>query len=55
MRQALIDERKLIKESCNAKIIKLKTLKGELAQLVERCDRTAKVRGSTPLFSMIKK
>ena len=25
---------------------------GELAQLVERCDRTAEVRGSNPLFSM---
>ena len=25
--------------------------KGELAQLVERCDRTAEVRGSSPLFS----
>ena len=25
---------------------------GELAQLVERCDRTAEVRGSTPLFSI---
>ena len=24
---------------------------GELAQLVERCDRTAEVRGSNPLFS----
>ena len=24
---------------------------GELAQLVERCDRTAEVRGSSPLFS----
>ena len=24
---------------------------GELAQLVERCDRTAEVRGSTPLLS----
>ena len=27
---------------------------GELAQLVERCDRTAEVRGSNPLFSMAK-
>lgn len=26
---------------------------GELAQLVERCDRTAEVRGSSPLFSII--
>ena len=26
-------------------------LRGELAQLVERCDRTAEVRGSNPLFS----
>ena len=26
-------------------------MKGELAQLVERCDRTAEVRGSSPLFS----
>ena len=25
---------------------------GELAQLVERCDRTAEVRGSNPLFSI---
>jgi len=25
---------------------------GELAQLVERCDRTAEVRGSSPLFSI---
>ncbi len=25
---------------------------GELAQLVERCNRTAEVRGSSPLFSM---
>ena len=25
---------------------------GELAQLVERCDRTAEVRGSNPLLSM---
>ena len=27
---------------------------GELAQLVERCDRTAEVRGSSPLFSIVK-
>ena len=26
---------------------------GELAQLVERCDRTAEVRGSSPLFSTL--
>ena len=26
---------------------------GELAQLVERCDRTAEVRGSSPLFSIL--
>ncbi len=26
--------------------------KGELAQLVECCDRTAEVRGSNPLFSI---
>ena len=26
---------------------------GELAQLVERCDRTAEVRGSIPLLSMV--
>ena len=26
---------------------------GELAQLVERCDRTAEVRGSSPLFSIV--
>ncbi len=25
---------------------------GELAQLVERCDRTAEARGSNPLFSI---
>jgi hypothetical protein len=28
-------------------------IEGELAQLVERCDRTAEVRGSSPLFSMV--
>ena len=28
---------------------------GELAQLVERCDRTAEVRGSSPLFSIDKR
>jgi hypothetical protein len=27
-------------------------IEGELAQLVERCDRTAEVRGSSPLFSI---
>lgn len=53
MQQALFDGRKPIKESCNAKINKLEALKGELAQLVECCDRTAKVRGSTPLFSIL--
>jgi hypothetical protein len=26
---------------------------GELAQLVERCDRTAEVTGSNPVFSII--
>ncbi len=26
---------------------------GELAQLVECCDRTAEVRGSNPLFSIL--
>ncbi len=28
---------------------------GELAQLVERCNRTAEVRGSNPLFSIVVK
>ncbi len=28
---------------------------GDLAQLVERCDRTAEVRGSSPLFSIVKR
>jgi hypothetical protein len=26
---------------------------GELAQLVERCDRTAEVTGSNPVFSIV--
>ncbi len=31
---------------------KIQSSEGELAQLVERGDRTAEVRGSTPLFSI---
>lgn len=29
------------------------TNRGDLAQLVERCDRTAEVRGSSPLISIL--